>query len=88
MISEDFSYYQREVPGLFFMLGARNEVKGYVNELHNLKFDLFSSVLLLIFFDGANIDKINGYYINFVGILLHHGFFIIPSGWFVIIFKV
>ncbi|MDL0298784.1 N-acetyldiaminopimelate deacetylase, partial [Clostridioides difficile] len=25
MISEDFSYYQKEVPGLFFMLGSRNE---------------------------------------------------------------
>ncbi len=39
MISEDFSYYQEEVPGIFFMLGARNEEKGYTNCLHNLKFN-------------------------------------------------
>ena len=39
MISEDFSYYQKEVPGLFFMLGSRNEEKGFVNGLHNINFN-------------------------------------------------
>lgn len=39
MIADDFSYYQEEVPGIFFMLGARNEEKGFVNGLHNLRFN-------------------------------------------------
>lgn len=39
MIADDFSYYREEVPGIFFMLGARNEEKGFVNGLHNLKFN-------------------------------------------------
>nr|WP_042276146.1 amidohydrolase [[Clostridium] dakarense] len=46
MISEDFSYYQREVPGLFFMLGSRDEEKGFVNGLHNLNFNFNEGVLL------------------------------------------
>ena len=39
MIADDFSYYREEVPGIFFMLGARNEEKGFVNGLHNLRFN-------------------------------------------------
>ena len=54
MISEDFSFYQKEVPGLFFMLGARNEEKGYVNGLHNLKFDFNEDILM----NGLNIYKL------------------------------
>ena len=46
MISEDFSYYQKKVPGLFFMLGARNEDKGYINGLHNINFNFDEQVLL------------------------------------------
>ena len=46
MISEDFSFYQREVPGLFFMLGAQNEEKGFVNALHNLKFNFNEDILM------------------------------------------
>ncbi len=46
MIAEDFSYYQRQVPGLFFMLGARNEEKGFVNGLHSLNFDFNEEILL------------------------------------------
>lgn len=46
MISEDFSYYQKEVPGIFFMLGARNEEKGYVNSLHNMNFNFDEKILL------------------------------------------
>ena len=41
MISEDFSYYQREVPGVFFFLGL-----GDVPALHNDRFDFDESVLL------------------------------------------
>ena len=46
MISEDFSFYQKEVPGLFFMLGARNEEKGFVNGLHNLNFNFNEDILM------------------------------------------
>lgn len=46
MISEDFSYYQREVPGLFFMLGSRDEEKGFINGLHNMNFNFNEEVLI------------------------------------------
>ncbi|MGL5314392.1 MAG: amidohydrolase [Peptostreptococcaceae bacterium] len=46
MISEDFSYYQKKVPGLFFMLGCMNEEKGYVNGLHNINFNFDEESLL------------------------------------------
>ncbi|KXZ40271.1 N-acetyldiaminopimelate deacetylase [Alkalithermobacter thermoalcaliphilus JW-YL-7 = DSM 7308] len=60
MISEDFSYYQKQIPGLFFMLGSRNEQKGFVNGLHNINFDFDNTVLL------------NGIYI-YIKILIHKG---------------
>jgi len=47
MISEDFSYYQKEVPGIFFMLGCKNEKKGYVHTLHSNKFNFDERVLLI-----------------------------------------
>lgn len=46
MISEDFSYYQKEIPGLFVFLGVRNEAKGFVNGLHNSKFNFDEKILL------------------------------------------
>ena len=46
MISEDFSYYQNIVPGLFFMLGSRNEEKKYINGLHNINFNFDENILL------------------------------------------
>lgn len=46
MISEDFSYYQRKVPGLFFMLGSRNEEKGFIDGLHNINFNFDEETLL------------------------------------------
>lgn len=41
MLAEDFSMYQKEIPGLFFFVGIRNEEKGYVYPLHSgkMKFD-------------------------------------------------
>ncbi len=45
MISEDFSFYQKEIPGLFFMLGARNEEKGFINGLHSINFNFDESIL-------------------------------------------
>ena len=40
MVSEDFSYYQREVPGVFYFLGVRNASKGFTAMLHTAAFDL------------------------------------------------
>jgi len=45
-ISEDFSYFQRRVPGLFFMLGSRNVAMGYINPLHSNKFNFNEDILL------------------------------------------
>jgi metal-dependent amidase/aminoacylase/carboxypeptidase family protein len=45
MLAEDFSYYQREVPGVFFMLGTRNEKRGYVHPLHSCYFNFNEGVL-------------------------------------------
>ena len=53
MISEDFSFYQREVPGLFFMLGSRNEEKGMINPLHNINFNFNEDILI----EGIKIYK-------------------------------
>jgi len=46
MLAEDFSYYQKEIPGLFVFLGSNNEEKGYTYGLHNSKFDFDEKVLL------------------------------------------
>lgn len=45
MIAEDFAYYQKVGPGFFFMLGSRNEKKGYTYPLHNEKFNFSESIL-------------------------------------------
>lgn len=45
-ISEDFSYYQQQVPGLFILLGTKNEEKGFVQSLHNCRFNFDEKVLL------------------------------------------
>ena len=47
MISEDFSYYQKQVPGLFILLGSRNQDKGYVHPLHSNKFNFNDEILIL-----------------------------------------
>lgn len=46
MIAEDFSYYQEEVPSLFFMLGIRNERAGFVHQLHSSKFNFNEDILV------------------------------------------
>jgi len=47
MISEDFSYYQEAVPGLFYFVGTRNESKGYIHPLHHSEFNFDPIVLTL-----------------------------------------
>lgn len=37
-ISEDFAFYQKRVPGIFFMIGSKNEKAGYAEPLHSNKF--------------------------------------------------
>ncbi len=46
MIAEDFSYYQREVPGLFFYLGSKNLEQDFVYDLHHSKFNFDERILL------------------------------------------
>lgn len=38
MISEDFSFYQQQIPGMFVFVGVRNEEKGHVHSLHSDQF--------------------------------------------------
>ncbi len=46
MISEDFSYYQEKIPGLFYFIGTYNEEKEYIYPLHNSKFNFDNNILL------------------------------------------
>lgn len=46
MLSEDFSFYQKEVPGLFIGLGTGNEEKGYYKNLHTAQFNFDERALL------------------------------------------
>lgn len=45
-ISEDFAYYQKEVPGVFMLLGTRSEEKGFTHPLHSCHFNFDEKVLL------------------------------------------
>ena len=47
MLAEDFSYYQKRIPGLFLMLGAGNIEKGYIHPLHSSKFNFNEEILIL-----------------------------------------
>jgi metal-dependent amidase/aminoacylase/carboxypeptidase family protein len=38
--SEDFSEFLNERPGAFFLVGTRNEEKGYTGSHHNPSFDI------------------------------------------------
>lgn len=46
MIAEDFSIYQKLVPGIFVFVGIKNEEKGFVNPLHSSKFDFDEAALM------------------------------------------
>ncbi|SHK36536.1 hippurate hydrolase [Anaerobranca californiensis DSM 14826] len=47
MLAEDFSFYQQQVPGLFMLLGSKNEEKGFIHPLHNGAFNFDEEILLL-----------------------------------------
>jgi len=46
MIAEDFAYYQKNVPGVYFLLGTGNPSKGYIFPLHSNCFNFDEEVLL------------------------------------------
>lgn len=46
MLAEDFSYYQKEIPGLFLMLGCRNEELNHIHPLHSCYFNFNEDVLI------------------------------------------
>lgn len=45
MFAEDFAFYQKKVPGLFVMLGTKNESKNYIHPLHSCFFNFDEIVL-------------------------------------------
>ncbi|MFP4482483.1 MAG: M20 family metallopeptidase [Thermovirgaceae bacterium] len=45
MVSEDFSYYQQKIPGVFFFLGCGNKAKGTDNPHHSPRFNVDDNVL-------------------------------------------
>lgn len=45
MLAEDFAFYQKEIPGVFFFLGTGNKEKGFTYPLHNGKFNFDEKVL-------------------------------------------
>ena len=45
MGGEDFSLFQKEIPGAMFWLGVRNESRGIVSGLHTTDFDIDESAL-------------------------------------------
>lgn len=47
MIAEDFSYYQKEIPGILMLLGSKNPEKGYIHPLHSNKFNFDEDILLM-----------------------------------------
>jgi hippurate hydrolase len=47
MAAEDFAYYTHHMPGVFYMLGVRNEATGIVHGLHTPRFTLDEEALRL-----------------------------------------
>ncbi len=45
MVSEDFSFYQKEAKGIFYFLGTKNEKLGFIHPLHNDRFNFNEDVL-------------------------------------------
>lgn len=45
MASEDFSFYQKEIPGTFFFVGSANSTLGYTYSHHHPRFDFDEKVL-------------------------------------------
>lgn len=54
---EDFAYYTKIVPGLYYKLGCRNELKGIINPAHGSYFDIDEECLWI----GTALQCINAY---------------------------
>ncbi|SEF47441.1 amidohydrolase [Caloramator fervidus] len=54
---EDFSYYTKIVPGLYYRLGCRNEEKGIINPAHGSYFDIDEECLWI----GTAVQCINAF---------------------------
>ncbi len=46
MFSEDFAFYQQEIPGIFSFIGCRNEEKGWIHPLHSCYFNFDEKILV------------------------------------------
>jgi len=46
MFAEDFAFYQKKVPGMFVMLGTKNETLKYTHPLHSCYFNFDDQVLI------------------------------------------
>jgi amidohydrolase len=62
MAAEDFSFYQRKVPGVFIFLGMKDEEKGIIYPHHHPKFRVNESVLET----GTALYTLLGFYSSFV----------------------
>jgi amidohydrolase len=47
MGAEDFSYFQREIPGFYYMLGVGNRAKGITAWIHTPEFDVDEESLIV-----------------------------------------
>jgi amidohydrolase len=47
MGAEDFSYFQREIPGFYYMLGVGNRAKGIIAWIHTPEFDVDEESLIV-----------------------------------------
>jgi len=47
MPAEDFSYYQKVIPGFFFFLGVGNKAKGLMPSWHTAEFDIDEESLVV-----------------------------------------
>lgn len=45
MVSEDFSLFSEQIPGLYLFLGTRNEQKGLIKSLHNSEYSIDEDML-------------------------------------------
>lgn len=47
MVAEDFSYYQKVIPGFYYFLGVGNKSKGITAQTHSPDFDLDEDSLVI-----------------------------------------
>ncbi len=64
MIAEDFSYFQKAVPGVFFFVGTRSTEKGFVFPLHNTRFNFDEETLLNGVQAYVNLLTVKGYLVQ------------------------